>query len=63
MKHALLLLVVLLSAYIAFNTTPSKERNSALKVITKHALFVGAIILLVLIVLAFATYFPASSLI
>jgi len=63
MKHALILLIILISAYIAFNITPSEERNSALRVITKHALFIGAIILLVLVVLAFASYFPASSLI
>jgi len=61
MKHALILLIVLLAVYFVYNLTPSKERNAALRVITIHGMFVLAIILLVFITVALAVYFPASS--
>ena len=63
MKHALLLLIALLGIYLAFSLTDAKERNKVFKSITKHVIFVAAIITLVFTIVALAVYFPASSLI
>jgi hypothetical protein len=63
MKHALLLIFLAVSTYTLWQVSDRTERNKALKQITKHGLFIGAIVTLILVVLDLAVYFPSTSLI
>lgn len=62
MKHLLLLIVIIVGGYVAWNIADQKVRDSTLTEITRHGLRLGALAILLLLLVAAAVYFPASNL-
>lgn len=62
MKHLLFLIVAVVIGYGLWTSISAKERRSAMASITRHGLRLGALILLLLLMVAAAVYLPASSL-
>ncbi|WP_421883170.1 hypothetical protein [Methylibium sp.] len=60
MKHLLLILIVAVVVYAAWNLASPIERRHGARLITRHALRLGAIVAVVLLLLAAAYYLPAT---
>lgn len=60
MKALFLIIFLTVALYASWNFLPKKERNQAIKRIAPHAIRLGALIAVV-IVLAYAAYFLPSS--
>lgn len=61
MKHLLVLLVLLLLGYCVWQASDRPERKSAMKAITYHGFRIGALVLVLLLLVAAAVYLPSSS--
>jgi hypothetical protein len=59
-KHLLLLLVVVAVGYGAWNLASPIERRHGLRLITRHGIRLGSLVLLALALLAAAYYLPAT---
>lgn len=62
MKHLFLILVLLVSGYGVWQFAPRKERDKFAKVASHHGFRLGALIAIVLLLVAAAVYFPATAL-
>lgn len=63
MRHALILLVFVLTGYAIYQIADRKELKQATRLITRHALRIALIVFALALLLAAAAYFPASNLI
>ncbi|WP_294636602.1 hypothetical protein [uncultured Aquabacterium sp.] len=63
MKHALLLIVIAIVGYCAFQFADRSERRKARQLITRHGLRLLSLLLIVFLLLAIAVQLPATSLI
>lgn len=61
MKHLLVLLVLLVVGYGLWQITPAETRTKALTLITHHGMRLGALVVVLLALLAAAVYLPASN--
>ena len=60
MKHLLILIVVIVSCYVAWHLSDAEARSLALRRITKHGMFLGAILVVLLALIALANYLPSQ---
>lgn len=60
MRHLLALLVLIVAGCGVWALSDPRERTSALQLITHHGLRLGALVLIVLLLLAAAVYLPAT---
>lgn len=60
MKHLFLILVLLVVGYTAWTLSDKYARRAALQAITRHALRLGALILVVLLLLAAAVHLTST---
>ncbi len=56
MKHLLLLLVLLVAGYGAWHIVPKTERDEGVRLISRHGIRLGALVAVLLAVLAVAYY-------
>lgn len=56
MKHLLLLLVVLVACYGVWHFVPKRERDEGIRLISRHGIRLGALVAVVLALLAVAYY-------
>lgn len=63
MRHFLLLLVVVIVGYAAWNLADRAERTIALRGLTRHGIRLGAVILVLLALLLIATQLSSTSII
>lgn len=61
MKHALLLIVCALAAYVLWNVASPIERRHAARQVGRHAIRAGALVLAVVVLLALAYFIPAAN--
>jgi hypothetical protein len=59
MKHLLVLIVLLCIAYGAWNLIPKSGREEGLRRISHHGLRLGALVLVIVALLALAYYVPS----
>lgn len=62
MRFALLLIVVAVLVYVIWQVAPTAERRSAMRLVTKHGLRLGAIVLGILLLLMLSVYLPSTNL-
>lgn len=56
MKHLLFLLVVLVACYGVWHFVPKQERDEGIRLISRHGIRLGALVAVVLALLAVAYY-------
>jgi uncharacterized membrane protein YdjX (TVP38/TMEM64 family) len=61
-KHLLLLIVLLVLGYGAWQFFDHKERSQAARLVTRHGLRLGALVLVLLALVASAYYLPSTNL-
>jgi hypothetical protein len=62
MKHLLILIILAVVIYFAWNMADKKELAFARKFVTKHGVRLGAIIAILVALLAAAYYIPSTNL-
>lgn len=60
MKHLLILTVLIVAGYAAWHLSDSDARSLVLRRITKHGMFLGAILVVLLSLVALASYLPSQ---
>lgn len=60
MKHLLILIVVIVAVYAAWHLSDAEVRSVMLRQITKHGMFLGAILVVLLALIALANYLPSQ---
>jgi uncharacterized membrane protein YdjX (TVP38/TMEM64 family) len=60
-KHLLLLIVLLAAGYGVWQLLDPQERNQAARLITRHGLRLGALVLVVLVLVALAYHLPSTN--
>ncbi|WOB06541.1 hypothetical protein [Piscinibacter gummiphilus] len=63
MKHLLILLAIIFICYFVWQITSPKKRRKGLRLITRHAIRLGALIVVALVLFAIAYYAPSTSII
>lgn len=61
MRHLLLLIVLLAAGYGVWQFLDPKERGQAARLITRHGLRLGALVLVLLALVALAYYLPSTN--
>ncbi len=61
MKHFTILLLLVVCGYVAYQITPADARSAGLSFLARHALKLGGLVLVLLLLLAAAVRFPAST--
>jgi hypothetical protein len=61
MKHLLLLVVLLVAGYGTWHIISPLERRHGLRLITRHGLRLGALVLLLLALVALAYHLPSTN--
>lgn len=61
MKHLLLVVVVLVVIYSLWSAADPTERRRGARLITRHGLRLGALLVVVLALLALAYYIPSTN--
>lgn len=61
MKHLLLVIVLLVGYYAAWQITNPLERRRGLRLITRHGLRLGALLLIALALVALAYFLPSTN--
>lgn len=62
MRHLLLVVVVIVALYGAWHLVSPIERRHGIRLITRHAMRLGAVIGVAVALLAFAYYVPSTNL-
>jgi hypothetical protein len=63
MKHFLLILILIVAGYALWHVSDRKERNTALKQITRHGIRLVAVLVVLICLLLLSTQFASSSII
>ena len=63
MKHALLLIVLVIAFYTAWQFADKKERTATSRFIARHVFRLGLLVLAVILLLLAATQLPSTSII